>query len=131
MIYELGAELKKTVSELELLKLLDASTSRAARSTPQASLDRRVGQMLKRLEEGGEAAQHVVRSIFPGGVWLRPHESGRFLVAHARAAAPSNWLELRDADGLPAKYWPRVYDAPIGGEEKVARSGSGGLLRAL
>jgi DNA-binding transcriptional regulator/RsmH inhibitor MraZ len=96
---ELAPELKQVSSELEYLKMLSAATSRAVRSVPQASVEQRVEQMLKRLEEGGEAAQHAVRSIFPGGIWLRPDSSGRFLVAHARTSLPPNWLELRDADG--------------------------------
>jgi hypothetical protein len=123
---ELGAELKRISSELELLNVLSASTSRAVRSSPQASVEKRVEQMLKRLEEGREAAQHAVRSIFPGGIWLRPDSSGRFLVAHAMTSLPPNWRELKDDAGyLPPEHWPRVYGVPVG-EEKVARSGSGG-----
>lgn len=68
---QMGGELKRVSAELDYLKMLNASTSRAAvRSAPQESVERRVKRMLERLEEGGEAAQHAVRSLFPRGIWL-------------------------------------------------------------
>jgi hypothetical protein len=57
--------------------------------------------MLKRLEQGGEVAQGVVRELFPGGITLYPDpEGGRFLWAHARTTMPADWLTHLDANAV-------------------------------
>ena len=89
--------------------------------------------MLKRLEQGGEVAQGVVRELFPAGIRLYPDpDSGRFLWAHARTTLPADWVTHLDANGhLPPQYWPRVYNVIANESRNAMRvdgSGSGGLI---
>jgi hypothetical protein len=113
---ELGSEPKALTAELDRLKALSQAVVAAPRSGHQESMVSRVARMLKRLEEGGEVAQGVVRELFPDGIWLYPDpDGGRFLWACAQTAVPTDWLIHVDAYGyLPAQHWPRVYDVIVG-----------------
>lgn len=129
----MGPDLKALTAELERLKALSQEVVQALRRAHQESVEGRIARMLKRLEEGGEVAQGVVRELFPGGIWLHPDpDGGRFLWAHAQTALPTDWLTHLDANGhLPAEHWPRVYNVIAGQARKDARvdgSGSGGLI---
>ena len=89
--------------------------------------------MLKRLEQGGEVAQGVVRELFPAGIRLYPDpDGGRFLWAHAVTTVPADWLAHLDANGhLPAQYWPRICNEILNESRNAMRvdgSGSGGLI---
>jgi hypothetical protein len=102
--------MKAARAELEQLKARRVMLN-IPRRAPQESVERRVARWLEQLEQGGEIAQGVVRTLFPDGIWLYPDPNGgRFLWAHARSEMlyPAG---LVDADGRSlAEGFPSVYN---------------------
>jgi hypothetical protein len=134
---ELGAELKALTADLERLKALSQAVVQGPRRAHQESVESRVSRMLKRLGQGGDVPQHVVRELFPDGIWLYPDpDGGRFLWAYAQTPAPADLAVIVDADGNPLyslpEAFPRIYNVIAGqarNDVRVDGSGSGGTLQ--